>query len=86
MNEPITVHHFLERMEWRTYSRQSPKGSGYCRDQGQYVRLVKQWKLFGWVIWTKEIAREEVPSYVWIQEACYGFCIPEWKTTLKVPT
>ncbi len=69
----ITVETTVERREWRTYSRDCPRGSGYCADQGQYQALVRRWKWRGITIWKRELDREEVLPHVWISRATLGF-------------
>lgn len=62
----------VERYEWRTYSQDAPRGSGYCKDQGQYHLLVKRWKWRGFTILKKVLEREEIPAFAWIQRATLG--------------
>lgn len=63
------------RYDWTTYGKfgcGEGRGSGYCLDQGTTQKLVKRWRLFGRVIWTKVLDEESVPSFVTIEVATLG--------------
>lgn len=74
----ISTHISVERYTWTQYSRDCPRGSGYCEDQGQYQLLVKRWKFKGFTIWKKVLDREEVPSHVWISAGALGYT--DWRS------
>lgn len=68
----FTTDTVVFRHIWTRYSRDCPRGSGYCADQGQYYRLVKRFFLCGRKVWTRELDREEIPPHVWINSAIFG--------------
>lgn len=76
----ITTEFKVLRRKWTTYSRQCPRGSGYCADSGEYQLLMKYWKWRGHTLWKRIVDREEVPSHVWISMAVYGYYTGEWKS------
>lgn len=79
----ITSEFVVERRQWVTYDASAPRGSGYCKDFGQYNLLIKVWKWRGFTIWERVMDREEVPSFVWIAEACYGNDIKRWTSMFE---
>lgn len=62
---------------WTRYSRENPKGSGYCEDQGVIVTLRERAYLFGVCIRDKILDSEDMPSFAWIQKATLGST--DWK-------
>lgn len=62
----------LHRRQWTKYSRNCPRGSGYCHDQGVYRCIIKRWIWRGIVLWSREIDREDEPVFVWIAAATIG--------------
>jgi hypothetical protein len=43
-----------------------------------YQILLKEWSIFGLKVWSSEIDREDVPSWVYIQQATLGST--DWKS------
>lgn len=82
----FAVHYAVERRIWRQYSSTAPCGSGYCADQGEYLRLMKRWSLFGVTVWVCELDREDIPAHVVIRRACLGADPGGWTTRLQLPS
>lgn len=73
--KPLSVSVEVMRNDWTTYGRPGSgleRGSGYCLDQGTTQTLVKRWRLWGRVIWTKVLGTENVPSFVPIEVGTLG--------------
>lgn len=68
----------VRRIHWRNFDKDAPRGSGYCVDQGQRQELVKEYRLFGLVIWTKILDTEEIPMYAQIELGVFGRT--DWKS------
>jgi hypothetical protein len=45
---------------------------------GGFQQLLKEWRVFGVKVWTKEIDREDVPGWAEIQLATLGYT--EWRS------
>jgi hypothetical protein len=62
----------LVRCAWTRYSRENPRGSGYCEDQGVRIEQLTQWTAFGVPLWRRrEVVRELMP-HEWISSATLG--------------
>lgn len=70
----ITSEIRVERYDWTRYSKQCPRGSGYCEDQGSYQLLVKRWKCWGITIWKRVLDREDIPMHVLVELGSIGTC------------
>ena len=68
----LTTEFVVRRINWTRYDRLHPRGSGYCCDQGTTQYLVKVWRLLGIKVWSRIIAKEEVPLSVVIEVATLG--------------
>lgn len=78
----IKIEQTVERRKWTTYDAINTKGSGYCKDSGEYQALIKRWKWSGYTIWKRTVDWEEIPSCVWIEQACFGFYSGSWRSKL----
>ncbi len=68
----ITKTQRTMQVSWARYSRENPRGSGYCEDQGVDIELWTEWRLWGLLLWrTKEVVRELMP-HEWISSATLG--------------
>lgn len=74
----LTSNKIVIRRRWARYSPENPRGSGYCEDAGEYQVLKQQWRLWGILIWSKTLDREDIPAWASIQKACFGYT--EWKS------
>ena len=79
----ITSEMYVVRGRWVRYSRQAPRGSGYCADQTEYQCLMKRWKLWGFTVWKREIDRETIPSHVSISMGCFGDYTGDWVSKFR---
>lgn len=81
MHLPIKKTQRVVRYEWRRHSarRGTAYGSGYCEEQGQYNQLTTVYWWWRLPLW-RVTEREEVPSYVWIDMACFGFSMSAWRS------
>jgi hypothetical protein len=62
----------LMRCSWTTYSRENPRGSGYCEDQGVDIERWTEWRLLGVLIWRRrEVVRALMP-HEWISGVTLG--------------
>jgi hypothetical protein len=75
----ITTEFSVWQRDWMTYSRDCPKGSGYCEDWGRTNLLRKTWKWRGLVLHWRYVDREEVPAHVVIARATIGYSGP-WES------
>ena len=78
----ITTEKIVLQQNWSTYSRQCPRGSGYCKDTGVRYILFRRWRLWGWNFWDQELDREKLPSYVWITRETLGSSVG-WESKFK---
>jgi len=69
------------RKNWVKYDVDHPRGSGYCADQGTTQYLVKEYLLFGLVVWRRHIDKEEVPGFAVDEHAVFGRS--EWKSKFR---
>ncbi len=72
--KPLSVSVAVRRRDWVVYNWRKGTGkySGYCEDKGTKQQLVKQWRLFGRVIWTRVLDEEDVPTFAVIECSCLG--------------
>ena len=45
----------------------------YCHIFGGYLILYREWRLFGFKVWSTEVDREEYPSWADIQRCALGY-------------
>lgn len=76
--ELTKVETTVERRDWTLYSPKTPRGSGYCEDQGVRQYLVKRYYLFGRLIWKRDVDVENVPLNAAIHYDIFGDC--EWRS------
>jgi hypothetical protein len=57
---------------WTQYSRENPRGSGYCEDSGAYVADVTTWRLLGLKVWTRRVKVRDIPTGEYVAAACLG--------------
>ena len=77
----ITTNKVVERRRETRYGTQAQgtyRGSGYCEDQRDVQNLIKEWRLWGFRIWTRTVDTEIVPNYAIAQAACLGYT--DWKS------
>jgi hypothetical protein len=55
-------------------------GSGYCKEQNRYNRMVKKIKIFGFKIWSYVMEYELVPTDVWVSRGALGYDDSGWKS------
>lgn len=72
--KPLSVAVEVRRRDWVVHDcrRGTGPSSGYCEDQGTKQQLVKRWRLFGRVIWTRVLDEEDVPMFAVIEIGCLG--------------
>lgn len=72
--KPLSVSVEVRRLDWVVHDLRRGTGprSGYCEDQGTKQQLVKRWRLFGRVIWTRVLDEEDVPMFAVIERGCLG--------------
>jgi hypothetical protein len=85
MNMKVTTTITVERRVFTHYSRQNPRGSGYCEDQYQRQFLVKRWKLGRLTIWKATLDSEDVPAHAWIDAGALGFTSWRSKFAAYIP-
>lgn len=74
----------VQRWCYTHYSKENPRDSGYCEDQGARNILVKRWKMLGITIWKWIVDREEIPAFVLAKENSYGSYSGSWKSKFEV--
>lgn len=52
----------------------------FAQSFGGYISLKRRYKLFGYVIWSSELEREDYPSWAHIQRVTLGYT--EWESKL----
>ena len=71
----------VKRRQYTVYGTRNQgtnRGSGYCEDHLDQQFLIKEWRLFGIRIWSRELDYEDVPVYASAQAATMGFT--DWKS------
>jgi hypothetical protein len=62
----------LMRISWTTYSRENPRGSGYCEDQGVNIERWTEWRFYGILIWRDRKFVRELMPHEWISGGALG--------------
>lgn len=66
--------------DWTKHSRENPRGSGFCDDQGVTITLRRRVWIFGIRVWDQVLDSEEMPSWAWINSAVLGSS--DWRSRL----
>lgn len=61
-------------VHWTRYSRENPRGSGYCEDQGVDIELWTEWRLGRLLLWRRRQVIGELMPHQWISAATLGSC------------
>lgn len=74
----IKTRKVVKRKVWTTYDWDCPQGSGYCKEHYDRQYLVKEWRLWGILIWRRVLDSEDVPVYASVGIAVLGST--EWRS------
>ena len=68
------INRTTRRMQvgWVRYSRENPRGSGYCEDQGARLELWTEWRLGRLLLWRRREVERELMPHEWISSATLG--------------
>ena len=62
----------LVRQSWTRYSKDCPRGSGYCEEQGENIEQWTEWRFFGLLLWRRRVVVRELMPHEWISYATLG--------------
>ena len=76
----FTIENKVVRRRQMRYSRQNPRGSGYCEEEWDEQHLMKVIRFRGRIIIRLSVDKEVIPSHVVIAMGSLGYDSTEWKS------
>jgi hypothetical protein len=81
INMIFTSKIVVTRKKWTAYGSLASgtfKGSGYCEEHYDRQYLIKEWRFYGFRVWSRILDYEDVPAFASIQLSTVGYT--EWES------